>query len=200
MDTKQQIISVAFELFINNGYERTSLTDIAKQIGITKPAIYYHFENKETLFLAVVNSFLTELEKSSLAIIEADASIQAMLRMLFGMLSDVKGTMAALTGTSGSNSLEFHTYMLMFEGIKLFPEVRLRIDTFYTQFIHMLAEKIKAAQAKGEIRPDLHPEAFAFQLSAVMEGAFLMSIFITTTDLETMSQQMFENTWLGIAS
>ncbi|MCB0225191.1 MAG: helix-turn-helix transcriptional regulator, partial [Anaerolineae bacterium] len=50
MDTKQQIISVAFELFINNGYERTSLTDIAKQIGITKPAIYYHFENKETLF------------------------------------------------------------------------------------------------------------------------------------------------------
>lgn len=200
MDTKQQIISVAFELFINNGYERTSLTDIAKQIGITKPAIYYHFENKETLFLAVVNGFLTELERWTLAIIEADVSVREMLQMLFGMLKDAKGTMAALTGASTSQSLEFHTYMLMFEGIKLFPEVRERINAFYTRFINTLAEKITAAQTNGEIRSDIHPDAFAFQLSAVLEGAFLMSIFNTTTDLGTMSQHMFENTWLGIAS
>lgn len=200
MQTKQQIISVALELFINNGYERTSLTDIAKQIGITKPAIYYHFKNKEALFLAVVNGFLTELEQWSFAIIEADIAIREMLQLLFGMLKDTKESMAALTGAGGGKGLEFHTYMLMFEGIKIFPEVRQRVDLFYTHFINTMTEKIKEAQAKGEIRSDIHPEAFAFQISAVLEGAFLMSIFNATTDLDTISQKMFENTWLGITN
>ncbi len=200
MQTKQQIISVALDLFINNGYERTSLTDIAKQIGITKPAIYYHFKNKETLFLAVVNGFLDEMEKWTLSIIEADVSVQDMLQMMFGMLKDAKGTMAALTGTSNSDALEFHTYMLMFEGIKIFPEVRQRVDAFYTYTITALAEKIREAQAKGEVRSDIHPEAFAFQLSATLEGAFIMSIFNTNIDTAAMSRHMFENTWLGMAA
>lgn len=199
MQTKEQIMSVALKLFINNGYERTSLTDIAKQIGITKPAIYYHFESKEALFLAVVDGFLTELENWTLAIIEAEVSTREMLQMLFGMLKDATGSMAALTGAGDNQALEFHTYMLMFEGIKIFPEVRQRVDAFYTRFIDTMTKKITAAQAQGEIRPDLHPEAFAFQVAAILEGAFLMSIFNTSTDLETVSQKMFENTWLGIA-
>ena len=200
MQTKQQIMSVALELFINNGYERTSLTDIAKQIGITKPAIYYHFESKEALFLAVVDGFITELEKWTLSIIEADVSIQEMLQMLLGMRKNVTGSMTALTGIGDSKAPKFHMYMLMFEGIKIFPEVRQRIDRFYTRIVNMMAEKIKEAQANGEIRSDIHPNAFAFQIFAIVEGSLLMSIFNTATDLETTSQKMFENTWLGIVS
>ncbi len=200
MQTKQQIISVALELFINNGYERTSLTDIAKQIGITKPAIYYHFESKEVLFLAVVDGFITELEKWTLSIVEADVSVQEMLQMLFSMPKDVKGSMTTLTDVGDSKTPKFHTYMLMFEGIKIFPEVRQRIDTFYTHIRNMMADKIKEAQASGEIRTDIHPDAFAFQMFAALEGTFLMSIFNADTDLETMSQKMFENTWLGIVN
>ena len=200
MQTKQQIISIAFNLFINNGYEKTSLADIAKQIGITKPAIYYHFESKEALFLAVVNGFITELEQWTMSIVEADVSIKEMLQILFSMVKDAKRSMAALSGIGDRNALEFHTYMLMFEGIKLFPEVKQRVDTFYTHFINTLTEKIKKAQANGEIRPDIHPEGFAFQINVTLEGAILMSIFNTATDLETMSQKMFENIWLGIAN
>ncbi|MCB0195346.1 MAG: TetR/AcrR family transcriptional regulator, partial [Anaerolineae bacterium] len=185
---------------INNGYERTSLTDIAKQIGITKPAIYYHFESKEALFLAVVDNFLTKLESWTLSIIEADIAIKDMLQMLFGTLKDAKGSIAMLTGNNSGNALEFHTYVLMFEGIKLFPEVKERIDAFYTRFIHVLAEKIKDAQAQGEIRSDIHADAFAFQIMAAIEGALLMGILNTTTDIESMAQDMFENTWLGVAA
>ncbi|MCB0209039.1 MAG: TetR/AcrR family transcriptional regulator [Anaerolineae bacterium] len=200
METKQQIIAIASELFINNGYERTSLTDIAKQIGITKPAIYYHFESKEALFLAVVNNFLTELEIWTLTAIEADVSIKDMLQMLFHMLKNTKGAMALLTGASSSNELEFHTYMLMFEGIKLFPEVKERIDAFYIRFINSLAERIVDAQAQGEIRPDIYADALAFQITAAIEGAFLMSILSPSISLETVSQKMFENIWIGIAN
>jgi len=200
MQTKQQIMSVALNLFINNGYEKTSLADIAKQIGITKPAIYYHFESKEALFLAVVNGFITKLGQWTLSIIEADVSIKEMLQMLFDIFKDVKGSTITLTGADNDGALDFHTYILMFEGVKRFPEVRQRVDTFYTRSIKTIAEKIRKAQANGEVRPDIHPEAFAFQINVTLEGTLLMSIFNTTTDLETTSQKMFENIWLGIAN
>ncbi len=200
MQTKQQIISVALELFIKNGYEGTSLADIAGRIGITKPAIYYHFENKEKLFLAVVNGFLDEMEKWMLSVIEVDVPIQELLQMLFSMLKDTKGMMSAMTGSGNGAVLEFHTYMLMFEGIKIFPEIRQRVDALYSRTTNLVAQKIKQAQANGEIRSDIQSETFAFQIIATIEGALLIDIFNTDLDIGTMSQKMFENTWLGIAN
>lgn len=53
---KANIISEAATLFSEQGYERTSMREIATRVGISKPAIYYHFTNKQTLFEELVNS------------------------------------------------------------------------------------------------------------------------------------------------
>ncbi len=50
MDTKELILLVAKEEFINKGYDDTSLRDIAKKCHISPTAIYRHFENKEDIF------------------------------------------------------------------------------------------------------------------------------------------------------
>lgn len=54
---KSEIIDVAEKLFIKNGYEGTSMDDIAKEAQFTKPTIYQYFSNKEDLFFAVVLKF-----------------------------------------------------------------------------------------------------------------------------------------------
>ncbi len=51
---KELIIYHARESFSKNGYELTTLEAIAKECSITKPAIYYHFKDKATLYKAVV--------------------------------------------------------------------------------------------------------------------------------------------------
>ena len=48
-DTRQRILDVALDLFTEQGYDGTSLREIAEQLGITKAAIYYHFESKEDI-------------------------------------------------------------------------------------------------------------------------------------------------------
>jgi AcrR family transcriptional regulator len=45
-DMRERILDVALELFNDQGYDATSLREIAERLGITKAAIYYHFQSK----------------------------------------------------------------------------------------------------------------------------------------------------------
>lgn len=58
--TRKKIIDCAYRLFTRRGFERTSLTDVAKYAGITRGGVYWHFENKENLLTAVIEE--TELK------------------------------------------------------------------------------------------------------------------------------------------
>ena len=52
-DTRQRILNVALDLFTEQGYDGTSLRQIAEQLGVTKAALYYHFESKEDILMAL---------------------------------------------------------------------------------------------------------------------------------------------------
>jgi AcrR family transcriptional regulator len=52
-DTRQRILSVALDLFTEQGYDGTSLREIAERLSITKAAIYYYFESKEDILMAL---------------------------------------------------------------------------------------------------------------------------------------------------
>ncbi|MEG0614952.1 MAG: TetR/AcrR family transcriptional regulator [Oscillospiraceae bacterium] len=47
---KRKIINVAFKLFIENGYEKTTIQDIIDAVGMSKGAIYHYFKSKEEIF------------------------------------------------------------------------------------------------------------------------------------------------------
>jgi len=51
VQTRERILDIALELFTEQGYEKTSLRDIAERLGTTKAALYYHFERKEDILL-----------------------------------------------------------------------------------------------------------------------------------------------------
>jgi AcrR family transcriptional regulator len=51
VETREHILKVAEELFTTQGYDKTSLRDIAERLGITKAALYYYFGRKEDILL-----------------------------------------------------------------------------------------------------------------------------------------------------
>ena len=56
-NTKEKILEVATNLFLTKGYEQTTISDIINGLdGLTKGAIYHHFESKEDIFEAVVKN------------------------------------------------------------------------------------------------------------------------------------------------
>jgi AcrR family transcriptional regulator len=49
--TRERILDIALELFNERGYDKTSLREIAERLGMTKAALYYHFERKDDILL-----------------------------------------------------------------------------------------------------------------------------------------------------
>jgi AcrR family transcriptional regulator len=58
---REQLVSVALELFARSGYRATTMDDIAEAAGVTKPLVYQHFSSKRALYLELVNSIAQEL-------------------------------------------------------------------------------------------------------------------------------------------
>jgi len=51
--TRDRILDISLDLFTTQGYDKTSLREIAEQLGYSKAAIYYHFESKEAILMAL---------------------------------------------------------------------------------------------------------------------------------------------------
>jgi AcrR family transcriptional regulator len=90
--TRERILDVALDLFTANGYDKTSLREVADELGLTKAAVYYHFEKKEDILLALHlrmhalgNEGLARLAKLT----EGGATITSLLAVLDDFIDQV---------------------------------------------------------------------------------------------------------------
>ncbi|WP_395295634.1 TetR/AcrR family transcriptional regulator [Kitasatospora hibisci] len=63
-DTRARIIAVALELFSEQGYEQTSLREIADRLGVTKAALYYHFKTKDDIVHGIVEGMAAPIDET----------------------------------------------------------------------------------------------------------------------------------------
>ncbi|MEO1923628.1 MAG: TetR/AcrR family transcriptional regulator [Nautiliaceae bacterium] len=75
MTTKEEILKEALKLFAKKGYARTSLEEIANNVGITKPAIYYYFKNKKHLYNEIFIEYFAKLKCEYKGSLEEDLKV-----------------------------------------------------------------------------------------------------------------------------
>lgn len=63
-DTRARIIAVSLELFSEQGYEQTSLREIADRLGVTKAALYYHFKTKDDIVHGIVEGMAAPIDET----------------------------------------------------------------------------------------------------------------------------------------
>jgi len=84
MSKKPKLLQTAAKHFSTYGYSGASLDAIAKDVGISKAAIYYHFKDKEDLYEAVLLYRLEELVGSLRSRIEASTATQKIVEYIEG--------------------------------------------------------------------------------------------------------------------
>lgn len=65
-DTRARLLSAAATSFLQHGYEATTLEQIADQLGITRPAVLYHFKTKEALLSAITEPVIETIRETVL--------------------------------------------------------------------------------------------------------------------------------------
>ncbi|MFF5989406.1 TetR/AcrR family transcriptional regulator [Prauserella flavalba] len=93
--TRERIQEAALELFSEQGVRQTSLRQIADRLGLTKPALYYHFASREELVASLLQPLTDDLD-ALLAEDEAAGDVDA--RELLGRYFDVSYRHRAVTG------------------------------------------------------------------------------------------------------
>ena len=71
-DREHRILSAAARLIVQYGYDKTTVSDIAQAAGISKGAVYLHFESKETLFDALIRHEFWHFAEAYLKRLDAD--------------------------------------------------------------------------------------------------------------------------------
>lgn len=61
--TRARIQQVALQLFIEQGYDATSLREIAERLGLTKAALYYHFKSKDEIITSLIDDRLDAMDE-----------------------------------------------------------------------------------------------------------------------------------------
>ena len=72
-ERKQEIIETAQALFLKKGYEKTSVSDIVKAMGVAQGTFYYYFESKDNVLEAITINMVEELRERVLAIAQDDS-------------------------------------------------------------------------------------------------------------------------------
>ena len=70
--TRQNILDISSELFMDKGFQATSTRQIAERAGITQPNLYYHFKTKEAIYIAVLEDLSKVVREQLELIIQED--------------------------------------------------------------------------------------------------------------------------------
>lgn len=89
-DGREVLLDVARTLFLASGFDAVSMQQVAEAAGMTKGAPYYHFRNKDDLFLSVFVREIERLRDSLIAALEGPGPLRDRLKV--GVLSVTEGT------------------------------------------------------------------------------------------------------------
>ena len=72
---KQELIRIAYQMFVSKGYEHTSVDDIIREAGIAKGTCYYYFKSKEQMLEEVIEMMLQAEAEKAKAVLRAELSV-----------------------------------------------------------------------------------------------------------------------------
>lgn len=164
--TKHRIIETAFQLFLDQGYADTSMSNLVHATQLSKGAFYHYFKNKEELYQEVLNryviSYYKQIDWNALKQLNSSQIEQAVVEFYQSFIPEI----LALT-TKGMSRY----FSLFFEAYERYPYFKQEVQLFYTQLKDVLVEQLEREKAPN-------PAIQATQRIAKYEGLmFWIAVF-----------------------
>ena len=192
--TRARILASALSLFVKKGYEHTTFTDIAARLKMTKGAVYWHFESKESLLVALVKEMLEKFQRQLDELMPKEeltfmAVADTMVANAERIVEDARGTaffMLMKTQIRWGNESMAKTREALLSDSVHGP---------YHAFIHALENDIAA----GRVRGDVNPVALATVAVSVWDGLVQSRIeHFLQCDLASTLRKTYDAMWESV--
>ena len=194
MKTKTLIIRTALKLFLQKGFYNVSMTMIAAEIGISKPAIYYHFQNKDAMVEGVLDYFTDKMGKWSEEHFANLDSGKDFIERIFQAIPIYKNVeQVLLDETAESYPYSYNDLLAILSKYK--PEFRVRISKDMSHTRQVLEQNIQLAQNENLLRPDLQPSRLAILIHTILEGSSFICELDPNLNANIISNEMYQMLW-----
>lgn len=133
---KTFIIETAFSLFLNKGYRNTSMSDLVKATKLSKGAFYYHFKNKEKLYMDVIDLYFLSYYKKIDWRESENLNIKEIENLMKKFYSIFVPDIMKTTGKGMSRY-----FILFFEAYEIHPLFKETVNDFYKRLKKLLTKR-----------------------------------------------------------
>jgi len=173
---REEIIKGAMEVFVKNGIDRTSLSDIAEHLGTTKSYFYFHFSSKEDLVFSIqkyiMDSAISYLESTVAKNITPAEKIKSWIDWNLDRVKERRVEVDFM-------------YQAMFSKYisKFSRERREEILEIHRKYINLVGEVIKEGQEMGIFKNPYNPTVLAtFMVGSLFSGIKVVYLGIEDAD------------------
>jgi len=177
MQTKENILKTALELFLKKGYEKTSMNEIAGMVGISKPAVYHHFKSKEELAINVIDYFEQKVTAWNREQTRNLLTFPEFLHFYISSIPIFRKIEDVILDKATGNEISMGFNDLILALSKQNETVKNKINTIFHNTQNALKTRIENAQNYNLIRSDLDAETIAVIIHSIIEGMGMISNF-----------------------
>ena len=197
--TRTRILASALSLFAKKGYVHTTFTDIAERLKMTKGAVYWHFESKQALLMALLDEMLAKFRRQILELLPpGETSFEGlsfpvvadmMVRNAVRIIGDAKGTAF---------------FLLIHEQVQWADASMegVRVDLLSNQRFGPWAAFKQAVEndvREGRVRADIDPVQVASVCISIWDGLVHSRIArLLQCDMEDTLRKAYDAVWASI--
>jgi len=164
LEAREKILATAARLFAEQGYENTSISQVARAAKVSKALIFWYFETKEKLYRSALRKTLEPyfIDVDDLDGLDESAQITRLIELFAEFVRE------------NVYSVRFFL-SLMLQGERQPDEVIRRVSELYGVFRNLLADIIESGRLRGIFRQDCSPKLDAALIMAALDGVLIQN-------------------------
>ena len=160
-DPRQEILRTSARLFQQQGYDGTSMNDVAAALKLSKGGLYHHFQSKDEILFELMNHAMDITEQRVIAPVKAIPQPEERLRTL------IRRHIAVVL-----SERDREITVMLHENHPLPPSLRKRINARKKDYVHFVENLIAEVQRGRGATPSITPRAAAFALLGMINWIY----------------------------
>jgi AcrR family transcriptional regulator len=161
LDPRQEILRTAARLFQQQGYDGTSMNDVAAALKLSKGGLYHHFQSKDEILFDLMNHAMDITQDRVInpvrLVADPEDRLRTLIRLHIAVVLSVR---------------DREITVMLHENHPLPPPLRKRINARKKEYVHFVEGLISDAQSARPVKPMVEPRAAAFALLGMINWIY----------------------------